>query len=451
MSAEEGAVTPIKEQSEWKFQLTRVYTILCLNVLYALVSFQKQCPSVVAEDIAATYKCTTKELGVFSSVYFYPYAFTQPFAGLLADVIDPALVVGCSCMVAGIGSIIVGFSRSLALGIFGRILVGLGCGPTYVSTCRVITTWFKPKQVPTIYGILVASAGIGGILAAAPLALFLEKFSWPIAFWGIGGLGCAVSAIVLAFVRGNPMNKGFKAVNEELASPTAPMPVKQKLLLLWVNFKTVVVYGYFWLVTIYNMLASGPYFNIAGYWGGPYLVDVLGYSKKKKGLTLLSISIGLILGSLTIPNVSTLLHNKKWILFVSSVIAFIVCLIFVFLGENFPLGAIWALYILVGTFTGSAVGIGNFFLFLSSAVFQQISTSTVPIYGHNEVNHGYTWKGYKYGLWLFSAITLGVSAILIVFAKDNSAAQKKDEQAKDIPNDADMPSDDIKEDVVPEL
>ena len=237
METTQVSTTPIKEQSEWKFQLTRIYTIVCLNVLYALVSFQKQCPSVVAEDMAQAYKVTTKELGVFSSVYFYPYAFTQPFAGLLADVVDPALVVGCSCLVAGAGSIIIGFSKSLGLGIFGRLLVGLGCGPTYVSTCRVITSWFKLSQVPAVYGILVASAGIGGILAAAPLALFIEKAGWQAAFWGIGGIGCIISIIVLLFVRGNPMNKGFKAVNEELASPTTAMPIKQKLTMLWINFK----------------------------------------------------------------------------------------------------------------------------------------------------------------------------------------------------------------------
>ena len=212
------------------------------------------------------------------------------------------------------------------------------------------------------------------------------------------------------------------------------------------------------------MLASGPYFNIAGYWGGPYLVDVLGYTKKQKGITLISISIGLILGSLTLPNISTLLRTKKWMLFFSSCVAFTVTLILFFLGKSFSNTVIWILYILVGTFTGSlisisyplmssyfhpsiagsAVGIGNFFLFMSSAIFQQISTSTIPLKGHDEISHKYTWEGYKYGLWLFSAVTLGVSAITILFAKEISS-QKKEDPTKAIPNEKSMSSDDIKE------
>ena len=290
-----SAPTP-KDRPVWQFHVVRILSYACVAFLYALVSFQKQCPSTFLEDMAASYKVPKKDLGIFSSVYFYAYAATQPFAGLFADIIDSAFVVGIAQIVAAIGSIICGLSKSLGVGIFGRLLVGLGCGPTYVSVCRIITNWFKLSQLPLMLGILVSCAGAGGILAAGPTAAFLKHYNWRYAFYGIGAIGVVFSILTLILIRGNPVDKGFKPVNEELAGPATPIPIKQKFVTLWINFKTVVSNGYFWLIAVFSFFSSGPYFDCIGLWGGPYLVDTLQYTKEKKGDTLISYSIGLIIG-----------------------------------------------------------------------------------------------------------------------------------------------------------
>lgn len=436
---------PKTEKPEWQFQLSRVLVYATVAILYALVSFQRQCPNIVTQNMADTYGVERSELGVFSSIYFYPYGIIQIFAGLLSDVIEPAYVIGVGQLLAAIGAFICGGSKALGVGVFGRFLVGLGCGPTYVAVCRVITGWFKLTQLPTMLGLLVAIGGAGGIVASSPLSKFADKFGWQTAFYGIGGIGAVFSIICIIFVKGNPVSKGFDPVNEELKAPVE-MPLKAKLTQLWSNLLTVISNYNFWLIVVFNVFSSGPYFDISGLWAGQYLVDALGYDSDKKGTTVMSFSIGLIIGSLIMPNVSTALKTRKWCLVAASAVEFFVMLVMTICGDDLSNGLIWFLFIVIGALTNpmtsvayplvreyyhpsvsaTAVGSGNLFTFLSSAVYQQISSAIIPKYGRQEDGKAYNWKGYKYGLWMFCCISCAVSAIGAAFARDTDFSKTKE-------------------------
>ncbi|EAY03556.1 Major Facilitator Superfamily protein [Trichomonas vaginalis G3] len=339
------------QPSGWKFQFVRIYTYICPAILYAFVSFQKQCPSVVVNDMAKAYNVSIDSFGSFSSIYFYPYACMQPFAGLIADIIDPAYVVGVSGLIAACGSIICGLSNSMGIGILGRLLVGLGCGPTYVSTVRIITKWFKSDYYPAMFGILVAMSGAGGMLASGALGIFLEHFKWRYAFYGVGGIGGFLALIVLIFVRGDPRKKGFAPVNDEGAPVDTIISCGDKLSMLWQNIVTIFKNWMFWPITLYNITSSCPYIDIVGLWGGPYLIYIRNFSKKEKGNTLLAISIGMVVGSLTVPYLSKLLKTKKWICTGSSLIVLVDLLLFFFLGNKFSKIVIWILFLIIGYFT----------------------------------------------------------------------------------------------------
>ncbi|EAX89160.1 major facilitator superfamily protein [Trichomonas vaginalis G3] len=441
-----------KSPSGFKFQITRLYTYSTLVLLYTLVSFHKQCTSVLQKDIAKEYNVEENKITIFSSIYFYLYACSQPFAGLFADLLDPTIIVGVTGCIAAIGSIIIGASKSLAVGIFGRLLVGLGCGPTYVSTCRVITNWFKLEHLPIYMGILVALSGTGGILASLPLVKFANKYGWNAALYGIGGISGILSVFVLFFVRGNPISKGYQPVNDQLTSSSdEPSSFKDKMKLLWSNFKTVLSYKYFWVITLFNATSSGPYFDVAAYWGGPYLRDILGYDSDKYGTTMISLSIGVIAGSLILPNIPNLLRTKKWMLVAASTFAISAIIPLFVRGKSLTNAAIWVLYILIGFFTapcisisyplvcsyyhpkvaGSSVGLGNFFLFVAAAIYQQISTLGFRTKdAQNNIIRD--WYGYKWGLWFFCIVSLVISLICALIAKETKVIEKDPADNEDL-------------------
>ena len=424
------------------FYSRRIVVYVIVSLLFSLVFFQRMCPSVVAEKMAITYGIPKSELGVFSSIFFYPYAFMQPFAGLLADIMEPAYLIGTAHIIAAIGAVIIGFSTNLTVGSIGRFLVGLGCGPTYVPIVRVLTNWFKHEQLATMLGVLLAIGGLGSLFAQGPLAAFSDAYGWENAFFGIAGIGLLFSLLCFFFVRGSPEAFNFIPPNKELSHTPTDSTISQKMDLLWTNFKQVISLGQFWIVVAYNIFSSGPYFDIGGLWAGPYLRDVHGYSTQESGNLLIATSIGMICGSLVVPSFSTWIRSRKWVLFGASVISFFTVLSFTIWGSKISRTMIFVFFLLIGAFTNSmtsvaypmirefyhpsvaatSVGCANIFTFLSSAFFQTFTSSIIPTFGTQGVSSfstvKYTEKGYHIILWLFCTISLFISLIVIMFSKD---------------------------------
>lgn len=427
------------------FHVRRILGFINYCILYALVFFHRMCPSILSADMAADYKVPIKDMSIFSSLYFYPYAILQPFAGLLADIVDPAIVIGVCQFVASLGGIICGFSPNITVGYIGRFLVGLGCGPTYVPITRTIANWFPLKLYAQMCGLALAIASVGGIIAQGPLSSFSEKVGWRWAFYGIGGLGLIFSITQLIFVRGDPTTHGYKAVNEDMENKEEEATsFKEKLKLLWHHFKQVVSNPWIWVVNVYTIFCSGPYFDVSGMWAGPYLTDCYGFSKTKVGNSLIALSIGLIIGSIGVPPISSLLKTRKWILCVTAAISMVSLIIFAVLGPKIKFGGVIVLFLLLGMFSyaqtnicyplvreyfhpslaGSAVGCVNIFTFLSSAIFQNISGEVIAKYplnnGSDKPNDSAnSEKGYKIGLWMICAIAMAVSTVTIAFAKES--------------------------------
>lgn len=456
----------LEKRHDRGFQIRRIFVFVMIAIEYMLVFFQRTCPTITAGDMAETYKVEKSELGIFSSIFFYPYGLIQPFAGLLSDIIEPAFIIGGGQLVAAIGAIICGASKSLEVGCVGRFLVGLGCGPTYVPVCRCLLNWFPLKMYATMTGLLLAIGAVGGIIASGPLASLIETMHWSYAFYGVGAIGAVVSICVLIFVRGNPTANGYPPVNEDLAEVGAEIPCKERMNTLVENLKKVVSYGWFWVVVLYCIFSSGPYFDISGLWAAPWLQDVFGESKAQSGTTCISLSIGLIAGSLLIPPLSSALHTRKWALCITCTVAFVVSLLFTTLDPaKISYGARYVMLIFLGATTnsmtsvayplvreyyhpavaGTAVGCANIFTFLSSAVYQTVSSNIIEGYGYQKDETGavtskYTPEGYKNGLWLFCTISFALGAVVIAFTKDANFAKKADDgEVEDGPAPAELP------------
>ena len=432
------------------FYIRRIFGFIICALLYALVFFQRTCPSIVSDKMAADYGVAVKDIGVFSSIFFYPYGIVQPFAGLLSDVVEPAFVIGISQFIAGIGSIVCGLSENMAVGCIGRFLVGLGCGPTYVPIVRIVANWFPLRFYSHMCGALLAIGGVGGIVAQGPLTSLSKLIGWRWCFYGIGGIGIILSVLEMIFVRGDPQTLGYKPINKNIESKAEnESSIKDKFVQLFANFKQVVTYPWFWLIVVYCIFCSGPYFDISGLWGGPFLQDVFKFESTKTGNTLIALSVGLIAGSIFVPPLSSLFRTRKWVLFTTCLIAFISLLIFTILGSKLPFAVVIILFLFIGMFTnsmtsvcyplvreyfhpalaGSAVGCVNIFTFLSTAIFQNVSSEVIASVGHIEGSSAYTERGYQIGLWTICTASMGVATIAIGFAKDSvpEVRHKKDQ------------------------
>lgn len=448
------------------FKIFRIYYFINASLLYSIVFFHRNCPSVVSEDMAKDFGKKKSDLGILSSLFFYPYAILQIFAGMISDVMDPAILVGVSHIISSIGGFLCGISGNLGenggfeLAIVGRLLVGLGCGPTYVPICKIASTWFPSKKYGTMIGLLMAFGGGGGIIAQFPLEKFAENLGWQTAFFGISGLGLILSILMIIFCRGTPESRGYEKVNE-IESPLN-LTIKERLIILGKSFCIIIREKYFWLCSTHLFFKEGPYFDISGLWSGPFLKDVIipdDYDFHSKsdintysGVCLMAFSFGLIGGGLTYPIISNKLKTKKWICVVSVASLCIIYLLISILGKKIHYGVYWVFFFFMSAMVsgstcitysllseifekeivGSVIGISNFFCFMGSAIYQTISSAIIPKDGEYRDPirdaDAYTETGYRNGLWILSTVSLFVSTVIVIFIKDSMKNIENEEQ-----------------------
>lgn len=183
-----------------KFKIRRFLTILILGLSDMLVFFQRAVPTIVSEPMSKSYGLTVSDLSIFSSMFFYPYAMIQPFAGLLADVIDPRFLIGTCMIIASFGALLCGISTNLFVGCIGRFLVGFGSSPIYVPSCRTIANWYPLTEYSKTVGIFCAFAGCGGLIAQGPFSKFASLFGWRFCFFIVSIVGFVLSFFVLLLI-----------------------------------------------------------------------------------------------------------------------------------------------------------------------------------------------------------------------------------------------------------
>lgn len=425
------------------FKVRRILTVVVLALTDMVVFFQRAVPTVVSKPMAESYHLEVSDLAIFSSMFFYPYGFIQPFAGLLADVLDPRYLIGICSLIASLGAFLCGISKTFAVACIGRLLVGIGSAPIYVPSCRAIANWFPLEQYSRAVGVFCAFAGCGGLIAQGPFSKIIDVLDWRWCFYLVAILGLVMALVVLIFIRGNPVSFGYEAVNLETSVDTSTYSFKEKMIHLGRNFITVTKNYSFWLVGIYNFGINGAFFDINGMWGGPYLQDVYGYSAVKMGNVMMAISIGNVVGPVIIPFFAELFNTKKWFIFWSSVVANLCLLPFIFFVDSLPLGAIILLFFTYAVFSnsltnvafpmcreyfhasvsGTAVGCCNLTAYISTVILQNCTGKLLKDH-FKKPDNTYTAEGYKYALWVLSLAFSVFGNIIIAFAKDTKGSGK---------------------------
>ena len=174
-----------------------------------LVFFYRYTPSVLTDQLSESLNVTKDQISIFSSMYFWTYAAMQPIGGILSDVLSPGKLISLSTIISATGSIIMGESTNFALSCFARCLVGIGCGPIFVSSIRLAANWYSPKGYAVANGIILTMGSIGGCLAQGPLSTLCDIIDWRWAFRISTIIGFVASVACFFFIKTNISDYGF--------------------------------------------------------------------------------------------------------------------------------------------------------------------------------------------------------------------------------------------------
>lgn len=262
--------------------------------LYFWSHFHRIAPAVVATDLMAAFRTTGAELGILSAVYPYVFFLMALPAGALADTLGPRRTVGLGAATMGLGAIGFALASTLRGAVGGRLLVGLGASVILVAFMRLCVEWFRPERLASLTGLAQMIGNVGGLVAAGPLALLVERVGWRSSFALIGVATIALAAGWWAVVRDRPEERGLPPVVARPPGGPAggPPPARPShgLVAVLANPRS-------WPAPLAAAGVYGTTIAFLGLWAIPYLTQVYRLSRVEATTYTSAAVLGLIVGS----------------------------------------------------------------------------------------------------------------------------------------------------------
>ena len=388
-----------------------IFSLLALA--YFFVYFHRLSLSVVADNLVKDFNTSAGTMGLLGSIYFYCYAAMQLPAGLLSDSVGPRRTVTWFLIVASAGSVLFGLAPNIETAFVSRILVGFGVSMVFIPTMKILSQWYYPHEFASMAGILNAVGGAGVMAATWLLAMMTVAIGWRLSFELIGGCTFVIALLAWLIIRDRPQDKGWPAIGDLAAKPSAPAAAAQTIPLL-AGMRQVVGNPHFWPLALWFFFDCGIFFGFGGLWGGPFLMHVYGLSREAAGAVLSMIAWGMIIGSPLLGFVSdrVLKSRKKPFVICTTILVVEMGTLYFFpdrlslpmLYVAFFVFAVCASSIVVIGFTatkelfpveiaGTSVGTVNLFPFLGGAVFMPFLGKVLDAYPRN-ASGAYALEGY---------------------------------------------------------
>lgn len=374
--------------------MSRRWSIFAITSAHFFLSqFYRTSNAVIAPQLVQDLSLNTEALGLMSASFFYAFALTQIPLSLFLDKIGARRMMTILSLVGIIGAFVFSVADSLAMGVIGRIFLGVGMACNLMGTLKLLTDWFGPMTFATLSGFVFSIGTLGNMIATTPLVLLTEQFGWRHSFHLIAGINLILTLTLYIIVRDKPQEQ-FEST--DFHSPTDFQQA-------FANLKLLFKQKDYWIISLSTFVRYGVFAAFQALWAGPYLIEVMGYSARNTGNLILLMNIGLLVGGPLWGAVSDrLMRTRKWIIVISLI--FLTAITFAF--STIPSGTALALLAMLffgfGLFTGggnliyphikelmphdmagSAMTGINFFTMIGPAVFLQgLGSMMQTLYPH---------------------------------------------------------------------
>jgi nitrate/nitrite transporter NarK len=280
-----------------------VFTLASAN--FFLSQFYRSTNAVIAPQLLRDLSLSTEDLGLLSAAFFYAFGLAQiPITVLLDRVGARRMMTGFS-LVGVAGAFVFSLADSLAVGILGRALLGIGMACNLMGTLKLLTLWFDPVRFATLSGIVFSLGTLGNMAATSPFVILVEWMGWREAIQVLAGVTLVLVMLFYIVVRDNPDDLAQK--QSTTRAPDSPSHILGDLRLLFRNKD-------YWIISYGTFVRYGVFAAFQTLWAGPFLMDGIGLSPVSAGHLIFLINVGLLLSSPLWGAVSDrILKTRKWL------------------------------------------------------------------------------------------------------------------------------------------
>lgn len=311
---------------------------------FFLSQFYRAANAVIADQLLLDLSLDTRGLGAVSAAFFYAFALTQIPISMFLDRVGPRYMMTGLSLLGIAGAVIFALADSMAMGLLGRILLGVGMACNLMGTLKLLTTWFKPATFATLTGVVFSIGTLGNMAATVPMVFLVDAVGWREAFIIIAGVNLLLVLALYGVVRDAPLHG---KVETDLRMPAG----KQKILSgLTALFKK----RDYWIISLGSFVGYGIYAAFQTLWAGPYLTEVMGLSVMNAGHVIFLMNLGAIAGGPCWAWVSDrVLHTRKWVVAGGLVVLVLIMLLLARLSLPTTLMVLIMLFFAFGFFRSS--------------------------------------------------------------------------------------------------
>jgi sugar phosphate permease len=303
---------------------TRWAMLVLAGCLYFISYFHRIAPSVMATDLMAAFTITATVLGTLSAVYPYVFAVMGIPAGTLADTLGPRRTLALGAATMAVGATVFGLAPRFGVAYTGRLLVGLGASVILISSLRLAAAWFSGDEFALASGLVLTFGNLGGLAAAVPLAVSVERIGWRASFLVIAAVTLSLGVVALLAVRDAPggggprrtAGPGSGARRREALAPAVGAAgagaarttadadggalrggSDASLAAALRAIPGIVANPRTWPPVLATAGVNGTLLTLLGLWGVPYLVDVHGYTRVEASASLSFGTLGIVVAA----------------------------------------------------------------------------------------------------------------------------------------------------------
>lgn len=249
--------------------------------------------AVVAPDLVRDLGLSPAELGLLTAAYLGAFALFQLPLGVLLDRYGPRRVQAGLLTVAAAGCAAFAFAPDF-LGLFvARAVIGLGFSAGLMASYKSSATWVPADRRSLANTAIMSMGALGVVVATEPTEWLVALIGWRNAFLVFAGLILLAALFIL------------------VAAPrkdtlTAPSPLRQQFGEMIAIMKTPL----FWRIAPLLGLTSGVQIGIQTLWAGPWLRDVMGFSREEVARHLLFMAVAFMVGILSVGVIADRLARR---------------------------------------------------------------------------------------------------------------------------------------------